>query len=89
MIIVKRQTKLLQIVLTLCPASGLSRLLYGWKQQSDQNRNDCNNDEQFNQREPSTSETRTRNHQQCLQRAGKKTGLRKRYPTGHSHPPTL
>jgi hypothetical protein len=52
MIIVKRQTELLQIILTLRPASRLAGLLDRGQQQRDQDRNDRNYDQQLNQREP-------------------------------------
>jgi len=48
---VQSQTDLLEIVLTLAAASGFARLLHGWQQQSNQNRDDGNHHQQFNQRE--------------------------------------
>jgi hypothetical protein len=45
---VKRQSHLFQVVLALRPARGLASLLYRWKQQRDQDRDDGDDDKQLN-----------------------------------------
>ena len=51
MIVVHRQTKLLEIVGALGPAGGFARGLHGRQKQSDQDRNDCNHNQQLDQGE--------------------------------------
>ena len=50
MIVVNRESNLLQITLALRPPRGLPRLLDCWQQQRNQNCNDRNDYEQFNKR---------------------------------------
>ena len=51
---VSRQPKLLQVVFTLSPPSGLTCLLHGGQQQCNQNGDDRNHHQQFNQSESRT-----------------------------------
>jgi len=57
MIIVQRDSKLFQVVLALSSASSFASLLNSWKQQCNKNRNDCNHDKKFDQRESTTEPT--------------------------------
>ena len=54
MIIVQRQPDLLQVVGALGTSSRLARRLHRGQQERDQHRDDGNDNEQFNQREPSS-----------------------------------
>jgi hypothetical protein len=56
MIIVKRQPKLLHVVLALSSPGGFPSGLNGRKQQRDQNCDDCNHNQQFNQRKSARME---------------------------------
>jgi len=49
-VIVHCQFDLLQVVATLRAAGCFPRLLHGWQQQRNQNRDDCDDHEQFDQR---------------------------------------
>jgi hypothetical protein len=51
-VVIQRQAKLLQVVATLSAPRGFSCHLNRWQQERDQDRNDRNDDEQLNQREP-------------------------------------
>jgi hypothetical protein len=48
-LVVKRQAKLLQMILALRPASGLTSLLHGGQQKRYKNGNDGNHDKEFDQ----------------------------------------
>src|SRR5688572_25019975 len=52
MIIVRGQTELLEVVVTLDARRGLAHLLHTWEQQAEQDHDDANHHEQFHQREP-------------------------------------
>jgi hypothetical protein len=48
-------TDLSQVVRALRPRSTRTRSLHGWKQQADEDGNDCDDDEQLNQNETSSA----------------------------------
>jgi hypothetical protein len=48
---VRGQTKLFEIILALHPRRGLADLLDGGQQEADEDGDDCDDDEQFDQRE--------------------------------------
>src|SRR5262249_30754950 len=50
------QTKILQLVLTLCPSRGFTHLLHGGHQQANQDGDDGDHDEQFDQCESASPE---------------------------------
>jgi hypothetical protein len=49
MVVVQRNPHLLEVVLALCPPRRFTRLLHGRQQQSDQDRDDRNDHQQFDQ----------------------------------------
>jgi hypothetical protein len=51
MVVVQRQSELMQVVLARCPPRRLPRLLHCGQEQRNQDRNDCDHDQQLNQRE--------------------------------------
>jgi hypothetical protein len=44
------QSHLFEVILALCPSSGLTNFLHGREQEANQDCNDCNDDQQFDKR---------------------------------------
>jgi hypothetical protein len=88
MVVVAGESNLLEIVLALGAAGCFTSLLDSGQEQSDKDRNDCDHDQEFNQRETtpirSLQAASRLSHQKILQRQKKKTTpLTNRQPASH------